>query len=347
MRLTFLAVPLVCALLAGPAFGQAWLAESAQTLPSSDTGWGDVALEAGGARLFIARRNDGLLVWDTKTREARTVADSKGVVAVVLAPESRRAYAATAEGALLAVDLGTLAVLSRTELGAGELGQLFYEAGQRRVHVLTGARAEKTGWISVDAATGQVVGRTEFNSKTMGAPSASADFVAEGAIFAPSRDRGLLQQVDPKDLSVQKTWRLGECQQPATTLWDGAARRVLIACRGDKPVFVALDPAAGIVATIPIGRGAEGMVFDAGRRLVAIANGTDGTLSVIRQDSPNEYSLVETTATRPGARVLAMDEATQRLFTVAATTTQPAGEGKVALHHPDSFTILTYRANRP
>lgn len=331
---------------AAPAWAQAWLAESAQTIPSTDTGWGDAALEPGGARLFIARRNDGLLVWDTRTREARTVADSRGATAVVIVPEAGRAYAITVDGALLTIDLATLAPLGRTDLGAGELTQAMYDPGQKRLHVLTGARADKTGWIALDAMTGQVVGRVEFNSRALGAPAASRDFGEGGAILAPMRDRNLLQQLDPRDLTVQKTWRLGECQQPSATLWEPASRRVLIACRGEKPVLVALDPAAGIVATLPIGRGAEALAFDAGRKLVVVANGTDGTLTVIRQDGPNEYAVVETTATRPGARVLAMDERTQRLFTVAATTTQPAGD-KPPLHHPDSFTILTYRANRP
>ena len=325
-------------ILALPAQAQAWLAESAQTIPSTDTAWGGIALEPGGERLFIARQADGLLVWNTKTREARTVEDSRGAAVVVLVPG--RAYAVTTEGALLTIDLATLKVLGRTDLGAGDIAHGVFDPGQNRVQFVTGPRGEKSAWVTVDAGSGQVLGRTEFNSRAMAMPAIGP----EGVVFAPMRDRSLLQQLDPKDLSVTKTWRLGECQQPSAALWDGAARRVLMACRGEKPVFVALDPGAGVVATVPIGRGAEAIAFDPVRRLVVVANGGDGTISVIRQDGPNEYALAETIATRPGARVLAMDEATRRLFTVAATTTQPAGEGKAPLHHPDSFSILTYRA---
>ncbi len=331
---------LILLLFALPARAQSWLAESAQTIPSTDTPWGGIALDQDGSRLFIARQADGLLVWNTKTREARTVADSKGVTTIVLVPAAARAYAVTIEGALLTIDMASLKLLDRTDLGAGDIAHAILDPGQNRVHLVTGPRPEKSTWITVDAATGQVLTRTEFNSRAMAMPAIGPD----GEIFAPMRDRALLQQLDPKDLSVHKTWRLGECQQPAATLWDRTAKRVLIACRGEKPVFVALDPAAGIVATIPIGRGADGIAFDPVRRLVVIANGVDGTLSVIRQDGPNDYAATETTTTRPGARVLAMDDATRRLFTVAATTTQPAGEGKPPQHHPDSFTIITYRA---
>ncbi len=343
-------LPALLALAAGaaaaqaPAHAQAWLYESAQTVPSTDTGWDYITLDPASSRLFVARRKDGLLVWNTKTREARTVENSVGANGVVLVPEFNRAYVAMTDGTVLAVDLATLAPLARTDLGIGDLNQGFYEPTQKRVHMIAGARPDKTTWVSLDAATGAVQGRTEFNSRKMDTPATDG----QGNIFAPMRDRNLLHLVDAKDLSITKTWRLGDCVQPVEVHWDHVAERILIACRGDKPVFVALNPAAGIVATLPIGRGVDGMVVDERRNLIATAGGVDGTLSVIRRDGPDSYSLVETIATRPMARVVQLDPETSRLFTVSASYTQPIGaagvDAKPPFYHPDSFTILTYRA---
>ena len=337
------AILLLAAPAVAPAVAQTWLAESVQTIPSTDTGWDYITLDKAGSRLFVARRNDGLLVWDTKTRQAVTVENSKGANGVVLIPEFGRGYTAMTDGTMLVFDLATLKPVERPDLGAGDLNMGFYEPTQKRLHMITGTRPEKTTWITIDPATNQVLGRTEFNSKKMDTPATNG----AGAIFAPMRDRNLLQQLDAKDLSLQKTWKLGECVQPVEIEWDHAAERVLMACRGDKPVFVALNPAAGVVATIPIGRGVDGMAMDEKRHLIVTANGVDGTMSVIRQDGPDAYSLVETIATRPMARVLQLDEATGRLYTVTASFTQPAAgaDGKAAavFYHPDSFTILTYR----
>ena len=87
---------------------------------------------------------------------------------------------------------------------------------------------------------------------------------------------------------MQGTYTLGDCTQPVAVEYDAAAGQVLIACRGDKPVFIAPDPSNGrIVATIPIGRGVDGPVRD-GQGLI-----------IIRQDGPDRYSLVETILTRP------------------------------------------------
>lgn len=338
MRVALLAAALLCAVT--PARAQTWLFESAATVPSTDTGWDYITLDPTGGRLFVARRADGLMVWDTSTRQAVTVENSRGANGVVLAPE--RAFVAMTDGTVLTFDPKTLKPIERIDLGSGDLNQGFYEPSQNRVHMITGAGPEKTTWVSLDAKTGQVLGRTEFNSRKMDTPATDG----EGAIYAPMRDKNLLQQLDAKDLSLQKTWKLGECTQPVAVEWDAAAKRVLIACRGDKPVFIALNPASGVVATVPIGRGVDGLAIDAKRHLVVTSNG-EGTMSVIRQDGPDAYSLVETIATRPMARVLQLDEQTGRLFTVTASFTQPSpgADGKAAapFYHPDSFAILTFR----
>ena len=343
MHRTVLLTACMLAIAGAPATAQTWVFESAQALPSTDTSWDYITLDPATNRLFIARRNDGLLAWDTKTREGRTVENSKAANGVVLVPEFGRAYVAMTDGTMLTLDLATLKPIARVDLGAGDLNMGFYEPTQKRVHMITGTRAEKSVWITIDAASGAVLGRTEFNSKKMDTPSTDG----QGAIFAPMRDRNLLQQLDAKDLSLQKTWRLGDCVQPVDVHWDAAIERVLIACRGDKPVFVVLNPSAGVVATVPIGRGVDGMEVDDGRHLVITANGADGTMSVIRNDGPDAWSLVETIATRPMARVLARDPSTNRLFGVTASYTQaaPDKDGKAApvFYHPDSFSILTWR----
>lgn len=352
MRPTLFAFLLLATTLAPrAAAAQTWLFDSTHILPSTDTGWGSLTIESGASghagRLFIARRDDGLLAWDPNTATGTTINDSKGANAVVFAPPAGRGYAIMVDGSMLTFDMRSQKTFGRTDLGQGELRTGFWEPTQNRVHLITATGpekgAEKTTWITLDAASGQVLGHTEFNSRTMDTPAVDG----KGAIFAPMRDKALLQQLDAKDLSLKKTWKLGDCQQPTAVLWDGAADRVLIACRGDKPVFVALNPATGIVATIPIGRGVDGMVMDEKRHLLVASNGQDGTVTVIRQDTPDSYVLVETIGTRPMARGVAIDEATGRLFTAAATVTQPApaadGKPTAPIYHPNSFTIIAYK----
>ncbi len=314
------------------------------TLPSTNTGWDYITLDAKNNHLFIARRLDGLTVYDTAANKALpTMENSKNANGVVLAPEFNRGYVAMTDGTMLSFDMTTLKPIARIDLGEGELNQGVYDPSTKRVHMVVGAQKEdKSTWITIDAATGAIVSKTAFVTKKMDDPAPDG----HGLLFAPMRDRNQLMRLNASDLKIQETWPLGDCVQPVAVEYDHAAKRVLIACRGDKPVFIAVDPTNGkISGTLPIGRGVDGMVHDEANHLLITANGVDGTMTVIRQDGPDSYKLVETIMTRPMARVLQMDPATRRLFTVAASHSQAApvdGKPQPIVYHPDSFAVMTY-----
>lgn len=209
--------------------------------------------------------------------------------------------------------------------------------------MIVGTRPAKSTWISIDAATGKVLGRTEFDSKKMDDPAPDG----KGMIYAPMRDNNMILKLSAADLKIEDTWKLGDCVQPVAVKYDHAADRILIGCRGDKPVFIAVDPANGkVVASLPIGRGVDGMAQDEANYLFITANGVDATMSVIRQEGPDSYKMVETIATRPMARVIAMEADGKRLFTVTASHSQPAAgpDGKLPapVFHKDSFTVISY-----
>src|SRR4051812_1767598 len=106
----------IAAAVAGAAYAAspAYVAETAVVLPSTDTGWDYITLEKGGPRLFSARRQDGLLVFDTKTgKPVGTVENSVGANGVVLVPEFNRAYTAMTDGTVLVFDLQTLRPIDR------------------------------------------------------------------------------------------------------------------------------------------------------------------------------------------------------------------------------------------
>ena len=332
-------VILALTLLAAPAAAQpAYTTGPATVLPSTDTGWDYITLDPATHRLFMARRKDGLTVFDVNTRQViATVENSIGANGVVLVPAFGRAYTAMTDGTLLIFDLATLKPIERIRLDDGDLNQGFYDPATQRVHMVVGARPDRTTWISLDAATGKILGRTVFDSKKMDDPAVDGN----GLIYAPMRDRSVMNVLDSATLAIKTSWPLGPCIQPVAIELDHATSRLLIACRGEKPVFLALDIKDGrIVATLPIGRGVDGLVHDASRHLIVTANGVDGTLTIIKQSNPDSYTHLETTTTRSMARVLALDPATHHLFTVtAAYSTSP---GNPPTFHPNTFTVQSF-----
>lgn len=333
----------LCGVAQGAATGRYEL-ESATVLPSTNTDWDYLAFDAARSYLFMARRGDGLTVFDVANNKVvANIAGTKGANGTLLLPQFDRAYVVNTDGTMATIALSTLTLIKREKLDEGGLNAIVYEPTTGEVHAITGLREKTSSYITLDAKTGVFKRRTDFDSKKMDTPASDE----EGAIFAPMRDKNVLMKLSARDLGIQQTWPLAPCEQPVAVEYDKASKRVLIACRGDKPVFIAFDPHKGkVVAALPIGKGVDGMVIDHDNRTIVTSSGGDANMAVIRQLSADSYQLVETIGTRPNVRVLAMDPATKKLYTVTAGFSTAAAEpGKAAPSprwHPDSFTVLTY-----
>ncbi|SDE74787.1 hypothetical protein SAMN05428966_110108 [Massilia sp. PDC64] len=318
--------------------------EVATVLPGTDTGWGALAFDADRSWLFMARHDDGLTVFDVRTREVvANVAGTTGADSVVLLPRLDRAYVAGTDGTLTTVALSTLTLIRWEKIADARLNAIFHEPSTDRVYAVAGTAPRSSTLIALDPKTGRVIGRTVFDGGRMDRPATDG----AGTIFAPLRDRHVLLKLEAAGLRIGQAWPLAPCEQPVAVHYDEASRRVFVGCRGTHPMFVALDPATGrVVAALPIGQGVGGLVFDRDNRLVITANGADASMTVIRQLGPDRYALVETIATRPKARVLALDPATHSLYSVTAGFTIAAPEpGKPApapTYHAGSFTVLAY-----
>jgi DNA-binding beta-propeller fold protein YncE len=169
-----------------------------------------------------------------------------------------------------------------------------------------------------------------------------------GAIYAPVRDQNVVLRLKSSDLSEEQRYALGDCRQPAAVEYREDVDRLLVACRGDKPMFLAIDPKSRrILASIPIGHGVDGMVIDEKRHRVITSNGADANLSVIGFDGADRYKLLGTVGTQPMARTMQIDRKTGRLFLVTADYTLPAGgandeEVTEPYFHPGTFRVLIY-----
>ena len=67
------------------------------------------------------------------------------------------------------------------------------------------------------------------------------------------------------------------------------------------------------VAELPIGEGVDGVAFDAARQLIFASCG-EGVLTVIHEDSPDKYTVVENAPTQKGGRTIALDAASGTVY---------------------------------
>lgn len=318
--------------------------EAQTTLPSTDTDWDYIKLDQASGRLFIARRGDGLTVFDVdRQRLVKTITNSKGANGPLLLPSINRGHVVTTDGDIVTFELRSLKVLSRRKIATdGGLNTVTFDPVTQQIHAIVSSRPKESTWYTLDASTGALISQRAFPFRKMDEPAPDG----KGHLFAPARFDNLLLKLDSRTLAENDRWKI-DCNQVVTVEYQDTSDRLFVGCRGDAPKLIVLDAATGRqVSSVPIGKGIDGMVIDKHRGRIVTSNGGDSTLTVIKQDGANAYRLLGTVQTRPQARTMQMDEHTGRIFlvTAAMTTTVPAVEGAapVQTYHPNSFTVMTY-----
>lgn len=345
--------PLLCAgaalaaslALAAPAAAQPFYRlESATTIKGKSPDWDYVALDASRPYLFIGRRGDGATVFDLgKKQVVKIIEQSDEAGAIRLVPEFDLGYTANEDGSTTMFKLSTLKTLKRIPFGK-DCDSVFYDPKSKQL-VFTMGDSEALAFV--DAKTGNVAGTLKMDSHKLDGSAADG----QGHMFVAERDKNRVAKIDVAQRKLVAEWPTEGCSQPTGLDYDPASKRVFVGCRGDKPVLAVLDADRGkVVTTLPIGRGNDGVVFDAATRQIYTSNGVDANLVVYAQADADNYKLVEAVTTRPYARTMALDAKSKKVYTVTAEgAADPAKKinSAVATFYPntyydDSFTVLTY-----
>ena len=233
-----------------------------------------------------------------------SIPKTPGVHGVAIAPESGRGFVSQGQADSVKIfDLKTLKAIADVPAGKKPDG-IIYDPATSRVFAFNG---ESNSATAIDAASGKVAGTVELGG---GPEFAAAD--GRGYVFNNLEDESLVLKINSRDLKVEQRWPTAPCSSPSSMAMDRANRRIFIGCR--SKVMAVLDADSGkVITTVPIGDHVDATVFDAEKKLVFNSNG-EGTITVIHQDSPDTYSVVQTIKTAPRAKTMAFDPKTHQLF---------------------------------
>jgi DNA-binding beta-propeller fold protein YncE len=307
--------------------------------------WDYLSYDAARGRLFIARRDAGLWVYDTRRqRLLRRMPKTGGAGASLLIPALGRGYATNEDGSVTVFNLATLVPIRRVKF-AEDADAASYEPVSGRIAFVS---ADSRRVTFMDARSLAVVGHVDLEAKKADASVADG----AGAILLNERDRNMVARIDAASARITAEWPTTGCTQPTGLAYDAANHRAFVGCRGPKPVLAVLNTQSGaIVATLDLGRGNDGVAYDRAHRRIITTNGVEGNIVVFHQDDADHYRLEQAITTRPSARTLAVDTTGQRIFTVTAegvvNPAQPANAGPSAFYpnayYDNSFTVLTYK----
>lgn len=302
-----------------------------ETVPVSGDGfWDYLSVDSDARRLYISHENH-MSVMDTDTYAmVGEIGDTKIVHGAALAPELGRGF--TSNGGTNTVtifDLKTLKPLGTANTGKGT-DAIIYDSASRRVFTFNGEAGTST---VIDGASGAVVGTIELGGRPEFA-------VADGAghVYNNLEDKSTEIEIDSHTLKITNRWPLAPCEGPSGVAMDQEHRRLFIGCH-NKLMAIMNSDTGKVIATVPIGQGVDANAFDPGTQLAFSSNG-DGTLTVVHEDSPDNYTVIENAATKRSARTMAVDLRTHNVFLAAADLGPPAKGQRWPSVKPGTFVIL-------
>ena len=272
-------------------------------------GWDGLTVDPPNHRLYIAR-NDRVLVVDTDSGKlVGTLPGMNGVHGVALAPNWDRGFVSNGRGnSVTEFVLSTLKPVREIPLQGQNPDALVYDPRTRHVFVFNG-RSHDANVLNLRGkvlATIALPGKPEF-----------AVVNEHGVVFVNIEDTAQLVRIHTADAQVTATWKLQDCAEPTGLALDTRHHRLFSVCQNERMVVTdALD--GHHVASVPIGKGPDGVEFDRERGLAFSANGASGTLTIVHQDDADHYSVVANVPTQSSARTLALDPKSHRVYTVAA-----------------------------
>ena len=299
-------------------------------------GWDYVTADASARRLYISRATHVIVLDLDSGKNAGDIPDTPGVHGVALAPELGRGFTSNGrEGTVSIFDIKTLALISKVKVGENPDAILF-DPATKRVITFNGRSQDAS---AIDAVSGKVLGTIKLEGKP---EFAASD--AKGEIFVNIEDKSELVAIDSNKLAVKATWPLSPCTEPSGLSIDRKHRRLFVGCDNKMMAVVNADNGK-VLATPAIGEGVDATAFDEETGLAFASCGEDGVLTVIKEDSPEKFSVAENVTTQKGARTLTLDSKTHKVFVVTADFGPPPAATEENPHPrrsivPGTFVVL-------
>jgi YVTN family beta-propeller protein len=305
-----------------------------------DGGWDYLFADTVNGQLYVSHGTEVDVVDLASQKPIEKITGMKRIHGIAVANDLQRGFISDGgDDAVVVFDLRSRAVLQKVPAGKNPDG-ILYDPDSKRVFAFNGRSNDVT---AIDAASGKVVGTIALDGKPEFPVSDG-----RGNIYANIEDKSEIVRLDPEALKLVKTSPLAPCEEPSGLAIDVEARRLFSVCSNNKMAIVNAD-SGQVVATVAIGDGPDAAAYDPGSKLVFSSNG-GGTLTVVKQDSPDKYRVLDNMPTERSARTMALDTSSHKIYLSAAqlgaappaTTDNPHPRPSIV---PGSFHVLVVSPN--
>jgi DNA-binding beta-propeller fold protein YncE len=324
---------LTIALVAAAAFAAEGYKVLTKIKIGGEGSWDYVAMDSANRRLYVSHASSVEVIDPDSGKIVGTISGLHRVHGIAIANDLGKGFITNGQsGSVTIFDLKTLAKSGEPTAGRNP-DAVCYEPKTKRVFAINHTGGDAT---SIDAKTGEVL-----KTFPIGADAEFCQADGAGKLYVNIESSNEVVEIDAAKNEVTRRTSILPCEGPSGLAIDVKGKKLFSVC--DNVMAVTDIPTFKVVATPKIGRGPDAAGFDPGTGLAFSSNGQDGTLSIVKLVN-GKYDTVDTVTTERGARTMALDDKTHKIFLLAAEygPTPPAKDGKKgrAPVLPDSFHVL-------
>jgi DNA-binding beta-propeller fold protein YncE len=293
-------------------------------------GWDYITFDSSSNRLFIGHSME-ITVVDVATGKKVGSVPANGAHGVATVPDKNLGFSTNGRaGTVTVFDLKTLH--PKQEIKAGENPDaIIYDDHSKKIVVMNGRSKDL---MAIDPDSLKVVATIPLGGKLEFAAADSAH------VYVNVEDTGEVASVNSKTWKADKRWKLEGCEEPSGLAIDQKSGHLFSVC-GNKKMVVLDTKMGNIVATLDTGAGTDGAAFDAGLGYAFASNGADGTLTVVGSKD-GKYEVAAHVPTQKGARTVAVDPKSHKVFLPTAEFGPPAEGQRRQSIKPNTFAVLVF-----
>jgi len=295
-----------------------------------DGGYDYLSIDAVNNHLFVSHGTSVNVVDLGTEKPIASIGGMKGVHGIAVVNAVNRGFITDGRAdAVVVFDLTTFKTITTIALSSKGPDAIIYDPFSQKVLSFNG---DGKNTSVIDPVTMKEVRTVSLEG---GPEFAVSD--GKGLVYNNIEDLNCLKVIDTKAWKVKATWPLAPCGGPTGLAFDAVNGRLFTGCRTNKGLSVVDINTGKVVTTLPIGAGVDAVVYDAADKLIFVSSG-DATATIIKQESADKYSVVQTLATVPRAKTMAMDMKTKKIYFSAAEF-QPGTRNVI----PGTFALFVYK----
>lgn len=269
---------------------------------------------------------------DLKTEKLiGTISGMGGVHGIAVVNDLNRGFISDGKAnAIIAFDTKTLKIIKSIPISGTGPDAIIYDPFSKKIFAFCG-----------DSKNASVVDPkmlTQSGSVDLGGAPEFAVADGKGLIYNNLEDKSHLDIINTKTLKVIKNYDLQPCGGPTGMALDLVNQRLFTVCRENKGLSIVDITNGKVIQTLAIGAGVDAVEYDATNKLVFASNG-DGTATIFKQKTPDQYELMQTLTTQNRAKTMALDPLTHKIYFSVATF-EPGTRKAI----PNSFKLLVYKS---